>query len=137
MGKEKTPETVRIYELEDALKRAEQRIMELRAERDRANELVQEMWENVEDHTTVTESYREAFQMQQSDGGGWYFTKGLAEDYEELASEHNKLVKLWNKYVVPRSLPVARSTHHPLNARRCASCANARYHCATSRRVPA
>jgi len=61
------PELARI---EDALKEAERRIAEMRAERDdRAFELVEQMKEHVSDVDALIDSWIEVFEMQLGDDG--------------------------------------------------------------------
>jgi hypothetical protein len=57
------PEPHRIRELEDALKEAERRVAEMRAERDQAFELVEQMKEHVGDVDALIDSWIEAFEM--------------------------------------------------------------------------
>ena len=61
------PDPDRIRELEDALKEAERRVAEMRAERDQAFELVEQMKEHVSDVDTLIDSWIEAFEMQLSE----------------------------------------------------------------------
>ena len=68
MPREK-PEPDRIRELEDALKEAERRVAEMRAERDQAFELVEQMKEHVSDVDALIDSWIEAFEMQLSEDG--------------------------------------------------------------------
>ena len=57
----------RIRELEDALKENERHIAEMRAERDQAFELVEQMKEHVSDVDALIDSWIEAFEMQLSE----------------------------------------------------------------------
>ena len=59
----------RIRELEDALKEAERRVAEMRAERDQAFELVEQMKEHVSDVDALIDSWIEVFEMQLGDDG--------------------------------------------------------------------
>ena len=59
----------RIRELEDALKETERHIAEMRAERDQAFELVEQMKEHVSDVDALIDSWIEAFEMQLSEDG--------------------------------------------------------------------
>ena len=59
----------RIRELEDALKETERHIAEMRAERDQAFELVEQMKEHVSDVDALIDSWIEAFEMQLSEHG--------------------------------------------------------------------
>ena len=59
------PEPDRIREHEDALKEAEQRVAEMRAERDQALDLVEQMKEHVGD----VDAWIEAFELQLSEDG--------------------------------------------------------------------
>ena len=65
----KKPEPDRIRELEDALKETERHIAEMRAERDQAFELVEQMKEHVSDVDALIDSWIEAFEMQLSEDG--------------------------------------------------------------------
>jgi uncharacterized coiled-coil DUF342 family protein len=66
---QKEPEPDRIRELEDALKETERHLAEMRAERDQAFELVEQMKEHVSDVDALIDSWIEAFEMQLSEGG--------------------------------------------------------------------
>ena len=68
MQREK-PEPDRIRELEDALKEAERRVAEMRAERDQAFELVEQMKEHVSDVDALIDSWIEEFEIQLSQDG--------------------------------------------------------------------
>ena len=59
----------RIRELEDALKETERHIAEMRAERDQAFELVEQMKEHVSDVDALIDSWIEVFEMQLGDDG--------------------------------------------------------------------
>jgi hypothetical protein len=63
------PEPDRIRELEDALKEAERRVAEVRAERDQSFELVEQMKDHVSDVDALIDSWIEAFEMQLSEDG--------------------------------------------------------------------
>lgn len=63
------PEPDRIRELEDALKEAERRVAKMRAERDQAFELVEQMKEHVSDVDALIDSWIEAFEMQLNEDG--------------------------------------------------------------------
>ena len=63
---QKEPELDRIRELEDALKESERHIAEMRAERDQAFELVEQMKEQVRDVDALIDSWIEAFEVQLS-----------------------------------------------------------------------
>ena len=63
------PKPDRIRELEDALKEAERRVAEMRAERDQASELVEQMKEHVSDVDALIDSWIEAFEMHLSEDG--------------------------------------------------------------------
>jgi hypothetical protein len=53
----------------DALKEAERRVAEMRAERDQAFELVEQMKEHVSDVDALIDSWIEAFEMQLREDG--------------------------------------------------------------------
>ena len=63
------PEPQRIRDLEDALKETERRVAEMRAERDQAFELVEQMKEHVSNVDALIDSWIEAFEMQLSEDG--------------------------------------------------------------------
>src|ERR1700731_1861641 len=63
------PEPDSTRELEDSLKEAERRATEMRAERDQAFDLVEQMKEHVSDVDALIDSWIEAFEMQLSEDG--------------------------------------------------------------------
>jgi len=99
MANTANPEADRFQELEDALKNAERRIAETRADRDKAYELVGRMSEHVKDARTLIDSWKEAFDMQLGENGMWSFQDGFGEKYDALLVKHNALVKQWNRFV--------------------------------------
>ena len=61
----------RIAELEDALKERERRLQQVKADLDRANDLVERQNEHVQDCRDVIEAWKEAFDMRPINNGGW------------------------------------------------------------------
>ena len=114
---EKSPEQVRIQELEDALKDAERRTAEMKGERDEANALVERMIENVQDCNALIASWIEAFDMELNDDGKWSFEGNLAERYTTLLHDHRALIKEWNRFVPDYNAAVRpRPAGRPLDA---------------------
>ena len=75
------PEPDRIRDLEDALKEAERRVAEMRAERDQAFDLVEQMKEHVSDVDALIDSWIEAFDAAQR---GWQANaRCAAGEYQE------------------------------------------------------
>jgi hypothetical protein len=64
-----TPDQQRIGELEDAIKDKERCSQELKADLDKANELVERMREHVQDCDEIIEAWKEAFAMELTDSG--------------------------------------------------------------------
>jgi len=92
----------RIAELQHELRRRDERIKELSAERDEAYELVAQMREHAEDHDRLIDQWIDVFQMQQAENGAWLFDPGqseLWENYADSLEDYNKLVRQWNKFV--------------------------------------
>jgi hypothetical protein len=103
--------------LEDELKIAEQRIAEMKRERDEAHELVERERQHVEDAVALIGSWIEAFDMQLGDDGKYIWKAGLAEEYDQLLDKHSALVKRWNKIVGEYNAMVApKNVGRPLAA---------------------
>jgi hypothetical protein len=81
--------------LEDELKQRDDRIGELRADLDRAEQLVWEMREHVEDASTLIDSWIEAFDMVQDDDGAWKWSTAFVESHEWF-KKYDALVTKWN-----------------------------------------
>jgi hypothetical protein len=92
-----TPEE-RIAELEDALKEKERRLQELKADLDKANDLVQRMREHVEDSTETINQWIEAFGMVLGDNGNWTWAPFIAAG-EKLHDSYVDLIRKWNRGV--------------------------------------
>jgi len=108
----------RVEELEVDLRHRDEQIKELRAERRRAVDLVDEMREHVEDGGALIDSWIEVFQMKQNDDGVWIFKPMAAvDDYNALFEKHEKMVRQWNKFVGNYNSTVApRGLGRPLEA---------------------
>jgi Helix-turn-helix domain of resolvase len=88
----------RIAELEDALKENERRLQELKADLDKANDLIERQREHVQDCRDVIEAWKEAFDMRPSDSGGWTWAPWVA-DGERWRDDYGALVRKWNRHV--------------------------------------
>jgi hypothetical protein len=107
----------RAGELEDALKSAELRLVEMRAERDEAHELVARMEDHVNDAKALIDSWKESFDMELRDDGQWHFEDGFGDRYDKLLADYGALLKDWNKYVAAFNSNVGqKSPGRPLNA---------------------
>jgi hypothetical protein len=87
-----------IGELEDELKARDRRIEELREEVDGLRDLVRRLEEQDEDTDAVLESWKETFEMVQTESGGWTWEPFWDEHYQTI-DDYNELVQQWNKYV--------------------------------------
>jgi DNA repair exonuclease SbcCD ATPase subunit len=104
-----------VHKLEDALKEAERRIAEFKAERDEALDLVHRMENQVEDSSATINRWIEAFKMQLNDDGCWDFPD--VDPYDDLFTKHEDLVKRWNKFIPAYNRSVApKEIGRPLDA---------------------
>jgi len=97
-------------ELEDELKARDRRIEELRQEIDEQRELISKLRENAEDYDGVIERWCEAFDMEQTESGGWTW-KPFWDTWSAQLADHNELIRRWNKYlplINGRTQPVGR-----------------------------
>ena len=107
----------RVAELEDELKQRDARIKELRADFDKAEALISELREHVEDCIAQTDSWIEAFEMVQGDDGKWSWGpfierhNEIVDKYDALVTKWNRFVPEWNALVRPRNVgrPLAAS----------------------------
>ena len=108
----------RVEGLEVDLRHRDEQIKELRDERSRAIDLVDEMREHIEDANELIESWKEAFDMELADDGMWHFhSDKVADAYTSLLDEHKKLLREWNKFVGDYNSTVApRGLGRPLEA---------------------
>jgi hypothetical protein len=100
----------RIGELEDEIKRKNERIEELRQEIDEQRDLIGRLREHVEDYASVIENWKEAFGMTMTDDGNWTW-EPFWKERNDLIENFNKLVRDWNKYlplINGRTQPVGR-----------------------------
>ena len=72
----------RIAELEDALKEKERRLQELKADLDKANDLIERHREHVQDSSDLIDSWIEAFDMHLNAEGVWEWRASFAEGHE-------------------------------------------------------
>jgi uncharacterized coiled-coil protein SlyX len=111
-----TPMTLedRIAELEDALKEKERRLQELKADLDKANDLIERQREHVQDSSDLIDSWIEAFDMHLNADGVWEWRASFAEGHEwfgkyaALAKQWNQIVPEYNAVVAPRRRNVGR-----------------------------
>jgi chromosome segregation ATPase len=111
----KKPTLDRIAELEDELKIAQQRLVEVKQERDDANATVAQMLEHLQEYREIMERWRMTFGMIEISPGTWRWEANhlisenlkLANKNLELANEN---YKLWCRFV-PRDIgrPLAAS----------------------------
>jgi hypothetical protein len=85
-------------ELEDEIKRKDQRIEELRQEIDEQRELIQRLREHAEDYHQSIELWCEAFDMEMTEDGNWSW-KPFWNEHNKIVDDYNNLVRDWNKYL--------------------------------------
>jgi hypothetical protein len=98
MAKPKPDPRRRIGELEDEIKRRDERISELRDEVDRQSDLIRRIGEHVEDADNVIERWKEAFGMVESERGGWTW-EPFWDERNKIIDDYNDLAHRWNKYL--------------------------------------
>jgi DNA-binding CsgD family transcriptional regulator len=107
----------RVGELEDMLKQRDRTILELRQEAEKAQALIAEMREHVQDADDVVEGWCEAFGLEMGDDERWHWRAWVAtvdalhEDYVSLVRRWNALVPKYNAAIAPRTVgrPLAAS----------------------------
>jgi hypothetical protein len=100
----------RVGELEDELKRRDERIAELRDEVDELRDLMRRLEEAEQDYINCLEAWKDAFGLIQTESGGWTWEPFWSE-YKQLMDDYNNLVRRWNKYlplINGRTQPVGR-----------------------------
>jgi septal ring factor EnvC (AmiA/AmiB activator) len=88
----------RIDELEDQLKQKERRLQELKADLDKANNLVERMREHVQDSSDLIDSWIEAFGMELDESGTWTYAKWVSAS-EMWHDKYVTVVQEWNRFV--------------------------------------
>jgi hypothetical protein len=86
--------------LEEQLRHANDKIIELRSELTDAQNLNDQMLEYLEDRKNQTENWIDVCNMQMDDSGVWRFDPNQTElwnKYDELLDDYSKLVRQWNK----------------------------------------
>src|SRR3954452_15889810 len=86
---------LRVADLERELVLRDDRIKELRAERDEANELVGDIREHLEDRRQLMEAWIDAFRMRETGDGRLEWNSAATE----LLDQHNVLIAGYNKLV--------------------------------------
>src|SRR3954470_10744449 len=90
----------RIEVLELELRQRNEKIAELRRDRDEADRLVSEMREHLEDVAALHENWIEAFRLERNESGGFTWNGAeLWEKFDALLTDHKDLVRNWNRYV--------------------------------------
>ena len=92
------PKSDRIAELEDELKQRDAHIKELRTDLNKAEQLIGEMREQVEDTNALVEAWIECFDMVLNDDGKWTTAEWI-KDCEAYHDRYVELLKQWNKFV--------------------------------------
>jgi hypothetical protein len=90
------------------------RISELRDEIDELRDLVSRLREHAEESDACIESWKETFDMVQTESGGWTWSP-FWEEHNQLIQDYNDLVRYWNKYL-PRINGEPRNVGRPLAA---------------------
>jgi hypothetical protein len=106
----------RVAELEDELKQRDLRIRELRADLNKAEQLIAEEREHVEEAGRAIEAWIEAFDMVRDDNGKWTYAQWF-DDAAQCRDLYLDLVKKWNRNVTAfNNTVVRRNVGRPLLA---------------------
>jgi hypothetical protein len=112
----------RIGVLEDELKQRDARIRELRADLNKAEALISEECDHVEDANALIDSCIEAFDMTQGDDGRWSY-KDWVDDCILFKDKYLELLKEWNRFVPDYNAAVRpKSVGRPLAADEAQQC---------------
>ncbi len=108
----------KVEELEVDLGHRDEQIKELREERRRAVDLVDEMRDNIEDSNSLIDSWIEAFGLELGADGTYSWPKHRVEDqYSDLLEKHYQLIRKFNKFIGDYNRTVApRNFGRPLEA---------------------
>ena len=108
----------RVEELEVDLRHRDEQIKELREERRRAVDLVDEMRDNIEDSNSLIDSWIDAFGLELGEDRTYTWPRHrLVDQYSDLLEKYNKLVRKWNKFIGDYNRTVApRGLGRPLEA---------------------
>jgi hypothetical protein len=104
----------RIGELEDQIKRKDERIEELRQEIDEQRDLISRQREHAEDYVGCMERWKESFGMEMTKDGAWTWAP-FWKEHDELIDDYNDLVRRWNA-ALPRINGEPRNVGRPLAA---------------------
>ena len=113
MGKDK-----RIQELEELLRRRDERITELLQERDRERETVAKLRDFFDDRNGLIDQWIEAFNMVPNENGDWSLSE-YHRDCDEIVEKYLKLQRDWNRFVKEYNAivaPTKRNFGRPLAA---------------------
>ena len=108
----------KVEELEVDLRHRDDQIKDLRQERSRAVDLVNEIREHLENSNAQIDSLIESFGMELKEDGLWHFEAAkLADAYSNLYEIHDKLARDWNKFADDYNRTIApRGLGRPLEA---------------------
>lgn len=110
----------RIAELEDELRRRDEKIKELTSELAEARELVDAMRDHVRDERQARLEWVSVFQMHQDQAGTWEFDSKQSDlwtEHGDLWDKHSALLAKWNKFVGEyNSTVLSRDIGRPLAA---------------------
>ena len=94
--------------LQDEIKHRDRRIEDLRREIDELRDLVRRMEEVMNDCCSTLESWKETFDMTETESGTWTW-KPFWDEHEEVIDDYNELVREWNK-----ALPLINGNPQPV-----------------------
>jgi hypothetical protein len=103
-----------VGELEDEIKRKDERIEELREEIDEQRDLISRLREHAEEYHRSIEAWCETFDMTMTEDGCWTW-EPFWDEHNELIDDYNDLVRRWNKYL-PKINGELRNVGRPLAA---------------------
>lgn len=102
----------RIQELEDTIRRRDERIAELTQERDHERELNSDLREHFADVNAMIEQWRDAFDMTLNDDGEWDWSEYI-QHHKAIEACYDALLKKWNRFVPQYNAIVAPTIPHP------------------------
>ena len=108
----------RIQELEELLRRRDERITELLQERDRERETVAKLRDFFDDRNGLIDQWIEAFNMVPNENGDWSLSE-YHRDCDEIVEKYLKLQRDWNRFVKEYNAivaPTKRNFGRPLAA---------------------
>ena len=97
----------------------QERLAQSREEKDEALELVETMREHLQESRDMVDQWIEVFDMSQDEAGTWIFDgqKTLWKEFNDLITEHQRMVRDWNKFVGRYNATVApKNVGRPISA---------------------